>query len=75
MKLLENINVNKDRRMMVMFKKIIKSVLNSGSSKYKRYSSSSRRRGYSRKHDYYGHKHYKKGYKKSFFSSRSYSSS
>ncbi|MGM9922959.1 MAG: hypothetical protein ACI35R_01765 [Bacillus sp. (in: firmicutes)] len=58
-----------------MFKKIVKSLL-SGNSGNKRhtYSSSSVKR-YSKKHNYYGHKHYKKGYKRSSYSSRSFFSS
>ncbi|MEK4173842.1 hypothetical protein MHI22_20555 [Lysinibacillus sp. FSL L8-0312] len=59
-----------------MLDKILHSLFN-GKSK-RRYSSSSSRRKYSKRHNYYGHKHYKFGSRKSsrsLFSSMSFFSS
>ena len=51
-----------------MLDKILHSLLNSKSKRH--YSSSSSRSRYSKRHNYYGHKHYKRGSRKS---SRSFS--
>lgn len=55
-----------------MFKKIISMLLKGNTNR--RYSSSSHQK-YSQKHNYYGHKHYKKQSRSSIFSSKSFFSS
>jgi hypothetical protein len=52
-----------------MIEKILKLIFGRKKHGYYKHSSSDFKHGFSKKHQHYGYKHYKKKHKKSFFSS------